>query len=288
MNKWLSHWLYGVENGIENMPAVSVQSNLDGSYTSYDAWRGFETREMPSLAATAATAVSTEGLAAYATEFLNGDSPELAGLKGQELYYATLEEPYAGIFQLDIPAGTTIIGVPEVHVKMSTPVTDKDGLMVTAVLVDYKEDSTPFKAYMTKDRLSKRLPVRTVDSFEPGGGLEEADVLEYVQSSTPSKCVTFGWTDLCNPGMGYDSSNYVNSTDLEAGRFYDYTFYMLPTAYTVAPGHKLQLVITAWDPYRAFLDEDYTLDPTLPSAYSGFNYSFVIDNTSLHFTVPVA
>ena len=288
MNKWLSHWLYGVDNGIENMPAVSVQSNLDGSYISYDAWRGFASREMPSLAATLTTAVNTEGLAAYATDFLNGESPELAGLKGQELYYATLEEPYAGVYQLDIPAGTTIIGVSEVHVKMSTPVTDKDGLMVTAVLVDYKEDGTPFKAYMTKDRLSKKLPVRTVDSFEPGGGLEESDILEFVQSSTPSKCVTFGWTDLCNPGRGYDSSEYGSSADLEAGRFYDYTFYMLPTAYTVAPDHRLQLVITAWDPYRAFLDEDYELDPTLPSAFSNFNYSFVIDNASLHFTVPVA
>ena len=32
MNKWLSHYLYGVENGIENMPVVSVQSNVDGSF----------------------------------------------------------------------------------------------------------------------------------------------------------------------------------------------------------------------------------------------------------------
>ena len=69
MNKWLSHWLYGVDNGIENMPAVTVQSNLDGSYASYDAWRGFASREMPSLAATLTTAVNTEGLAAYATGF---------------------------------------------------------------------------------------------------------------------------------------------------------------------------------------------------------------------------
>ena len=108
------------------------------------------------------------------------------------------------------------------------------------------------------------------------------------RAAPPSKCVTFGWTDLCNPGLGYDSSDYVNSTDLQAGKQYDYTFYLQPTAYTVAPGHRLQLVITAWDPYRAFLDEDYTLDPTLPTTYSNYNYSFVIDNSSLQFIVPVA
>ena len=288
MNKWLSHYLYGVENNIETMPAVSVQSNLDGQFTFYDAWRSFPYREVPSYAASYSTPVTTEGLAAYSTQYLNGEVPELEGLKGQETYYATLDAPFAGSYPLDIPEGTTIVGVPEVHVKMSTPVTDKDGLMVTAVLVDYREDGTPFKAYMTKDRLQAKLPVRTVDSFDPGGGLEEQDVLEFVQSSTYTKCISFGWTDLCNPGLGYDSSDYAASTDLQAGREYDYTFYMLPTAYTVAPGHCLQLVITAWDPYRTFLDEDFELDPTLSTEYSNFNYSFVIDNASLQVLLPVA
>ena len=288
MNKWLSHYLYDVENGIENMPAVLVQSNVDGSYRSYDAWRSFAAQEMPVLSEGSSTAVTTEGLAAYSAQFLEGQSPELKGLKGQEYYYATLDAPFAGVYPLEIPEGTTMIGVPEVHVKMATPVTDKDGLMVTAVLVDYQEDGTPFKAYMTKDRLYDTLPVKTIGSFEPGGGLGEEDILQFVQSSTHSKCVTFGWTDLCNPGLGYDSSEYTQSADLVAGRMYDYTFYLQPTAYTVAPGHRLQLVITAWDPYRAFLDEDYTLDPTLPTAYSNFNYSFVIDNSSLRFLVPVA
>ena len=288
MNKWLSHYLYEVQNDIENMPAVLVQSNLDGSFQSYDAWRALPTRELTVYADSWKTTVNTQGLAEYSMQYLNGETPELQGLKGQELYYATLDAPYAGIYTLDIPAGTTILGVPEVHVKMSTSVTDKDGLMVSAILVDYREDGTPFKAYMTKDRLDATLPVKTVGSFKQGGGLMEGDILQFVPSTTYSKCVTFGWTDLCNPGLGYDSSEYTKSTDLEAGREYDYTFYMLPTAYTLAPGHRLQLVITAWDPYRAFLDEDYVLDPTLPTQYSQFNYSFVIDNASLRFLAPVA
>ena len=288
VNKWLSHYLYDVDNGIEDWPAVSVQSNLDGQYSFYDSWRSFSYQELPAYAETDSTAVTTEGLAAYSIEFLEGDNPDLQGLKGQEIYYATLDAPFAGVYPLDIPEGTTILGVPEVHVKLSTEVTDLDGLMVTAVLVDYREDGSPFKAYMTKDRLSATLPVRTVGSFERGGGLEEGEILEFVQSSTPSKCVTFGWTDLCNPGLGCDSSDYVRTTDLEAGVAYEYTFYLLPTAYTVAPGHQLQLVITAWDPYRAFLDEDYILDPSLPTEYSEYNYSFVIDNSSLQVLVPVA
>lgn len=286
MNKWLAHYLYGVDNGIENMPEVSVQSNLDGQYRFYEHWRDFPYLEVSALSDSDSTAVTTEGLAAYATTFLQGEDPQLTGLKGQEIYYATLDEPFAGSYCLDVPEGTTILGVPEVHVKLSTQVTDKDGLMITAVLVDYREDGTPFKAYMTKERLGTTLPVKTVDSFEQGGGLEEKDVLEYVQSSTYSKCVSFGWTDLCNPGLGCDSSEYVSSADLVAGREYEYTFYLLPTAYTLAPGHRLQLIITAWDPYRAFLDEDFQLDPTQPTEFSEYNYDFTIDNASLRVMLP--
>ena len=288
VNKWLAHYLYGVDNGIEDWPEVSVQSNLDGHYDFYEHWRDFPYLEATALTDADSTAVTTEGLAAYSIEYLQGENRDLQGLKGKEIYYATLDEPFAGSYCLDVPEGTTILGVPEVHVKLSTEVTDKDGLMITAVLVDYREDGTPFKAYMTKDRLSNTLPVRVVDSFERGGGLAEGEILEYVQSSTYSKCVSFGWTDLCNPGLGYDSSEYVSSTDLEAGREYDYTFYMLPTAYTLAPGHRLQLILTAWDPYRAFLDEDFMVDPSQSTEFSEYNYSFVIDNSSLRVLLPVA
>ena len=288
VNRWLAHYLYGVENDIENLPAVSVQSNLDGEFTGFDKWRDFTLQEIPFYTDKRSTTVSTEGLAAYSTQYLQGESPELKGLKGQEIYYATLDEPFAGSYALDIPEGTTILGVPEIHVKLSTDVTDKDGLMVTAVLVDYREDGSPFKAYMTKDQIHETMPVKTIGSFDRGGGLGEEDILEFVQSSTYSKCISFGWTDLRNPGLGYDSSEYTKATDLEAGQAYDYTFYMLPTAYTLAPGHRLQLIITAWDPYRAFLDEDFALDPSLPTEYSSFNYSFVIDNSTLQVLLPVA
>ena len=91
-----------------------------------------------------------------------------------------------------------------------------------------------------------------------------------------------------NPGCGYDASEYVYQKDgLEAGRYYDYTFYMLPTVYTVAPGHHLALVLTSWDPYRAFLDEDYQLDPDRDPSYSFFTYAFTVDNTSLGARIPV-
>jgi hypothetical protein len=62
---------------------------------------------------------------------------------------------------------------------------------------------------------------------------------------------------------------------------------MLPTCYTVAPGHHVYLVITGWDPYRAFLDEDFMLDPNNPYLYSEFTYAFTVDNSAVKVMLPL-
>ena len=287
VNRWLSHWLYGVENGAENMAAVTVQSNIDGEFRTYDSWRDFEYAEMPVYAEEDFTDITTEGLAEYAYQFTSGEYEGLAGQKGMEYYYASLDRPWGALYEIDVPEGTTICGVPEIHVKMKTDVTDKDGLMVTAVLIDVADEGEPFHAFMVKDRLRNTLPRKTYDSYDLGGGYGEKPLKRYVQSRTTSKCVTFGWTDLCNPGRGYSSSEYTESEDLQAGQLYDYTFYMLPTAYTVAPGHHLMLMITSWDPYRAFLDEDFSIDPEMSSSLSDYQYAFTVDNSSLKAMIPL-
>ena len=287
VNRWLSHWLYGVDNGAENMAAVTVQSNIDGEFRTYDSWRDFEYAEMPVYAEEDFTEISTEGLAEYAYQFTSGENEGLAGQKGMEYYYATLDRPLGALYEIDVPEGTTICGVPEIHVKMKTDVTDKDGLMVTAVLIDIADEGEPFHAFMVKDRLNNTLPRKTFDTYDLGGGYGAKPLKCYVQSRTTSKCVTFGWTDLCNPGKGYSSSEYTESEDLQAGQLYDYTFYMLPTAYTVAPGHHLMLMLTSWDPYRAFLDEDFSIDPEMSSSMSDYQYAFTVDNSSLRAMIPL-
>ncbi len=46
MNRWLCHYLYGVENGAEDMPELSVQSNVDGSFAFYDTFPDTESIEL--------------------------------------------------------------------------------------------------------------------------------------------------------------------------------------------------------------------------------------------------
>lgn len=73
---------------------------------------------------------------------------------------------------------------------------------------------------------------------------------------------------------------------MKAGEYYDYTLYLQPTSYTFEPGHKAVLVITGWDPYRAFRDVDYYTGAVSDSTESGDIYAFNIDNSAFEFRFP--
>ena len=130
---------------------------------------------------------------------------------------------------------------------------------------------------------------KTIAEYEGASAWRSNEIVEYVQDSTAAKVITYGWTDLTNPGCGYDSSEYTTTTLLTAGEFYDYTIYMLPTAYTVQPGHHLKLILTTWDPYRAFLDESFEkLDLDKDAEEIDYDYSYIVDNQAVHVRMPVA
>ena len=271
------------------MPAVTVQSNVDGSFTTYDTWRDFEYKEfgVTSHSDYAVSTIDTTSLAETAYEHMSSDSSDIAGYNSAQQYYMELEEPLGVQYDIDMPEGTTIYGVPEIHVQLATNTLDKDGLMVTAVLTDVADSGAKFKAFMTKESLKRTLPVKTMYSTENGGGLPDIDVKKFVQSNTYAKIVTYGWTDLCDPGKGIDSSEYTEIADLEEEEYYDYTFYMQPTVYTLAPGHHLVLTLTAWDPYCSFLDEDYMIDPEHYKDIGDHKYTFFIDNNTVTANIPV-
>ena len=280
MNRWLARWLYGEENDAEDMPAVLAQSNLDGSWKAYGSWRDFAFTEAEVSFSQSRKTVMSDGMAAAAKAAMIGRYNTDPSAEGRDLFYGSLPDRLKAEYLLNLPEGTTVYGVPEVHVRLSSETQDYEGLMITAVLVDTADDGNPFDAYMVKDRLHGTLPVRIREDL---GGIQE-----YVQDWTTAKAVSFGWTDLANPGGGYDSSDYTENVRTMAGDFYDYTFYLQPTVYTVAPGHHLTLILITWDPYRAFLDESFeNLNLNKDSEEIDYNYSFVIDNESIRVRIPV-
>ena len=281
MNRWLSHYLYDIDNGIEDLPEVSVQSNIDGSYSYYDGW---ESSRSVSLTAENVPDIS---------RIENGDYTDfydkfIAKKLDREEFYTGLEQPYAAVYPLDFPADETIFGAPEVHLKLLTNDPEMDRLMVTAVLLDTVGEGDSFKAYITKSKISNTVPVKTVGTYDPGGGHEEKKIKQLVPSSTDTKIFAYGWTDLHNPGMGYDSFEYTEDIEPEAGRFYDYTIYLSQTAYTVAEGHTLKLLLMAEDPYRTKNDDtQLKTDSFTTSKEPDRDYSFIVDNNSIEVVLPV-
>ena len=283
VNKWLSHYLYGVENGIENMPSVTVQSNVDGSFRTYDSWGEFESETFAynkTISPDEVSHVDAAGISDYYTGY-EQSTDDFGRPLLQDNYYLCLPEGTCACYVFEVPDDYTIYGVPEVHLRMSTPDADKEAMMVTAALIDTVDGETEFKAYLTKARLHDCVPRKTIGEVETGHRLARTKVKWLVRSTATAKLITLGYTDLQNYGGGYEGRDYTKHEEpVAAGEYYDYTIYLQPTVYTFEPGHRAILVITGWDPYIEYYQEAAgTLKPR--------SYSFDIDNAALEFRFPL-
>ena len=279
LNKWLSHYLYDVDNGIEKMAEVTVQSNVDGTYRTYASWE-----EAKSLTAKSAVEGETEIRSGKFDDFYD---KYLKKKQPVEAYCEDLDADHAATYTLDIPEGTTIYGVPVVHVKLKMPDVSGDNLMVTAMLLDTKADGKPFKAYMTSGKVQNVVPFNKIGEYQIGVGAKPKQISELVKSSTRSKVICKGWADLMDPGTGYIASEDPSHTAAEADTYYDYTLYLTPTVYTVEEGHSLKLMIFAQDPYCTRLDNITDDTPDFMDDKVDEVYSFTINNASVEVEVPV-
>ena len=280
LNRWLTHYLYSVDNGIETMAAVRVQSNINGKYRTYDSWGDEEKiKAVDSSVKEGQREIKSGEFSSFYKDYMK------PGLY-PERFYLDQDAGHAAVFTLNVPENTTICGVPEVHLKLSTKDVKKDNLMVTALLMDMKADGGIFKAYITRAERSNTLPVKTVSSYTPVDGIAEKPVCEFVPSSTNAKMFSIGWADLCDPGTGYIASEDPPHKALKADTFYDYTIYLTPTVYTLQEGHSLKLFILAQDPYRTRLEDTIDDTPDFLEDKTDEVYSFVIDNASVKVEIP--
>ena len=285
VNLWLSHYLYGIENGAEDMPALLAQSNIDGSFLAYDSWEDAEWVTVWPASETDYTTVTSDGLAQYSQDFQENWQNNLS-VEQEAFFYTGMPADLAAVYPLDLPEGITLKGGVEVHVQLDSDRDDLDGLMITAVLMDVSDEGT-FEAYQVNSE-NDLVPTRQLDeTYVFGNGLPDVPLAELERTEVSMKCVTFGWTDLQNPGCGYDSSDYIRQEPgLVSGVEQDYTFYMLPTLYTLAQGHHLELYLLTWDAYRVMLDESFDLDGSLTSDLMDYQYQMTIRNDSLEVRIP--
>ena len=287
VNRWLAHYLYGIDNGAENMPAVLVQSNVDGSWQSFDSWRDFDYIEAPVTVEQPYSQVTSEHLDDFAAKYIRETNPDLNGEEHKDEYFMSLDDAHVAIYPIELPENTTVFGVPEIHVRLNNENYDYNGLMISAALIDKTDDGKPFPAFMVKSRLHDKVPVKVVGTYDEDFSTFNY-CLDFVQDYTEGKAISYGYTDLADPGKGYEISEYTGPVNRVPGEFYDYTFYMIPTCYTVQPGHHLYLYLTTWDPYRAYLDRDFvSLNLEKPTDEIQIDYSFTVDNEAIKVMIPV-
>ena len=288
MNEWLSHYLYGVDNSAESLPTVMAQNNTDGVFEAYPDWPGPVVLALrPEGRMEKTSTVSSEEMAAFSLEFQDNYQASLNS-ENQAEFYSVLPESLAASYRFDLPAGTVIQGVPELHVKLDSSRDDLDGLMITAVLIDVSDAGT-FKGYQVVTENSDMVSKEEAEglTYEDGFSGEAFPMMRLEQTDLPRKIVSIAWTDLQNPGCGKASSEYTpQEVGLVSGVEQDYTFYFQPTVYTVAEGHHLELILMTWDPYRVDLDQWYKLDGTPDDTPANIQYDMVINNESLRLELP--
>ena len=268
LNRWFSHYLYGVENGAEDMAAVTAQSSHDTNvWNTYDSWDTASSMIFKANADSETTTINSN-YGAIGVTSQNWQSKFTSGSTGGSVMYAQTVEK-----------DTTIKGTVAVNFSAltentddnGTPIGERDALMVSAMLVDIAPEGKTFSAFNTSGNYVPKTTLAEGGAWM-GGGLPNYDLTKLKASDVTYKIISRGWMDLCNPGAGFDSHTADTRVALDGKTYHDYTIYLQSTVYEVEAGHTLALVIYAYEPGMA----RYTQ-----------NYQITIDNSTVSADIPV-
>lgn len=221
MKRWLDHYLYGIDNGIEAEAKVLVESNLDqGLWMTSDTWPpagwSYETFPIDSEAETGLI-VDDLSLTVYDKEKDNlSDWLQELVLSEEAAYQNRLK-----FLWNPIAAGEgdlRITGAVQVSFDASL---DKPTAILSAMLVDLGEE--------------KRI---TAEEVEAGNG---EFTFGYEAEPSAFKVISRGWLNAQN------RSALWRKEEIEPGRIYHYSFDMVPTDHTLAEGHQLALILYGID-----------------------------------------
>ena len=278
LNRWFSHYLYDVDNGIENMAEVTAQDSHENTWVTYDSWESYETLTMTGYEQKEGETVSfSSDYAAYRVNqgnwtdklILNGGTPEISAM-----------------YTIDITEETVIKGSVPVRFRASVsnadgvtmPLGERDALMVSAMLVEIPESGQKIQSFFNKPTNSTYAEQKMLKKggLWQGGGLKNYDLVELIPVKQSYMMISRGWMDLCNLDAGYDSVSAAEKISLEEGVYYDYTLYLQPTAYRVQEGNQLALIFYSYEPFPGM-------------AYSGANdYVITLDAASVAAEIPLS
>ena len=281
INEWISHYLYGVENGAENRPAILVQMNYDQrKWETADSW---ETAYKMNLTCEeqGTTVIDTDWEAAgvsaenfddvmgvrssnMAQRYVTDPFKEAVTLQGTTcvrlraaLKDGDAEADFNPVNSNDADTLTMKLGMHEMSGRM-------DDVKLTLLLCDVCDEE--FDSIQSVDPQRNTIPVNVVKEggIISGGEVPAWNEAEFATVHKKYRVITRAFADLCNPEAGYEPETAQNSIELKKGEYHDYHIYLNATRYTVEPGHSLALVITTEDPINCLIPVSYT-HLTLPT-----------------------
>ena len=252
MNLWYSHYLYGIENGIENLPQVTAQDNLDPSK-----WHRFDKWDTDQ-------AISGRVYSKREEVTVTGDYYGTGNnwtTRNQDAAFHSSE--VAASYAATVDQDTTIKGHIPVHFSAAFVKGDKKHAHVSATLMDVSdEEFDVVKEEITYDKdgySTRTLEKETIDEtgYWNGSNLETLPLKRYKTHKVKSVVIARGWMNLANPASRYDSASSSHSIDVKENEFHDYTMYLQPNLYTVKKGHRLVLSLHTYDPDYIYFADPY-------------------------------
>lgn len=240
LNTWLTHYLYGVDNHVESLPAVLAQNNYDPSkWTSYDNWKSSQRLFLNASSKRLEETISSD-YGAAGVEIANRNETVSKASSKANLTFVS-----------DVTEDTTIKGHIPVHFKAALAKGQGKNFQINALLVDVADEDFDVvgNGSVKQDK--------TADGFWMGSNLSNLSVAEYETIKTKYKVIAKGWINLANPESGYDSASSRASIEPKVGEYHDYTVYLQPNLYTVKKGHKLALVFNTYDPSDLTVEHPY-------------------------------
>ena len=277
VNEWISHYLYGVENGAEKMPEVLAQTNYDQKkWETESAWETEYTMKLTSKEESK-TVIDTDwekaGVSAenfddvmalkstnMAQRYVTDPFEKAETVQGTvclnlkaALKDGNIETDFDPENRNDVDTLTMQLGNSKVSGKM-------DDVEIAVLLCDVCDEE--FDSIQTVDPERNIVPVTTVKEggIMNGGDLPAFDEAEFNTVHKKYRVITRAFADLCNPEAGYAPETAQNSIELKKGEYHDYTVYLNATRYTVEPGHRLAVVVATEDPVNCLIHKTYSVE----------------------------
>ena len=277
VNEWISHYLYGVENGAEKMPEVLAQTNYDQKKWEVEsAWETEHTMKLASKEESK-TVIDTDwekaGVSAenfddvmaqkstnMAQRYVTDPFEKAVTVQGTvclnlkaALKDGNIETDFDPENRNDVDTLTMQLGNSKVSGKM-------DDVEIAVLLCDVCDEE--FDSIQTVDPERNIVPVTTVKEggIMNGGDLPAFDEAEFNTVHKKYRVITRAFADLCNPEAGYAPETAQNSIELKKGEYHDYTVYLNATRYTVEPGHRLAVVVATEDPVNCLIHKTYSVE----------------------------